>query len=132
MATQSPSGRARHPASVAVAPLISPSRVKVSAEKPDGGRRAPPSGRPAQLARVSANDRDSSHASAAFAEGGPGRRGTGTAHLCGKKEYDMAMRRHCVESGGSSTSLPPALGRPYDFKGPMHTGFDGKPTMPFA
>src|SRR5215211_2063037 len=34
--TQSPSGKARHPASVAVAPLISPSRVEVSAEKPGG------------------------------------------------------------------------------------------------
>ena len=48
MSTQTASGSARQPASVAVAPLISPAGVKVSAEKPDGAGR---SGAPlAQLA----------------------------------------------------------------------------------
>src|SRR6476619_14544 len=46
MSTQTASGSARQPSSVAVAPLISPAGVKVSAEKPGGAGRS--GGTPAQ------------------------------------------------------------------------------------
>ena len=108
MATQSPSGRARHPTSVAVAPLTSPSRVKVSAEKPGGGGRA-------LLLGTLGTTRDSKrqrqwqqHGQRALAEGGPGRQGTGTAHLCGKGGYDMGTGRPHVQrqvAKGSSVSM---------------------------
>src|SRR5215218_1971839 len=96
MSTQIPSGKARHPASVAVAPLISPSRVKVSAEKPGGGapaRTPSPPERAAHPAAASASRSNGSNgADAALAKGGPGR-GTGMADPVREEKSDVGTRR---------------------------------------
>jgi hypothetical protein len=77
MSTQTASGSARQPASVAVAPLISPAGAKVSAEKPGGaGRSGAPPAQPAARSSISSTatrpERDGFRRGAIMADLGAG------------------------------------------------------------
>jgi hypothetical protein len=83
MSTQTASGSARQPASVALAPLISPTGAKVSAEKPGGAGRsgempAQPAARSGISSTATSPERDGFRRAAILVDLGAG--GWGLAH----------------------------------------------------